>query len=137
MERISQGIYLGDMTDAVDKQHLFRNGITATLNVASIGHHYTHDGILVSHIPLVDGPGNELWELEGAILALQQLRQEGHTVLVHCLAGVSRSPTVIACYMAISLGCTFEEAINFIQKVRSIVDPHKALIELAHKFLGR
>ncbi|HVN19120.1 MAG TPA: dual specificity protein phosphatase family protein [Dongiaceae bacterium] len=60
---------------------------------------------------------------------LLELLREGHKVYVHCTAGVTRSPTVIAAYLHTQLHWPLEEAIQRIQVLRSCC-PRGDLIRL-------
>lgn len=57
-------------------------------------------------------------------------------VLVHCIAGVSRSPTVVAYYLMCLRGWSFEQALAEIRLKRPIVKPRKAFIEQLEKLTG-
>uniref|UniRef100_A0A0K0DLM5 TYR_PHOSPHATASE_2 domain-containing protein n=1 Tax=Angiostrongylus cantonensis TaxID=6313 RepID=A0A0K0DLM5_ANGCA len=45
-------------------------------------------------------------------------------VLVHCLAGVSRSATVVAAYLITACDLSFSSALKFIAKKRPVVNPN-------------
>eukprot|EP00345_Euplotes_harpa_P004067 CAMPEP_0168331516 /NCGR_PEP_ID=MMETSP0213-20121227/8380_1 /TAXON_ID=151035 /ORGANISM="Euplotes harpa, Strain FSP1.4" /LENGTH=86 /DNA_ID=CAMNT_0008335307 /DNA_START=185 /DNA_END=445 /DNA_ORIENTATION=- len=47
-------------------------------------------------------------------------------VLVHCAAGVSRSPTMVIAYLMHKNQWTFEKAFAFVKNKRSCVDPNSA-----------
>ena len=47
---------------------------------------------------------------------IHEARQRGEAVLVHCVAGVSRSSTIVAAYLMFSSGKTAQEAVSYIQK---------------------
>ena len=70
------------------------------------------------HIPLLDGPGNAPEEIVGVLRRLHGLTSRGK-VLVHCAAGVSRSPFVIALYLAWREGIEFQEALDQVAEGRS------------------
>jgi predicted protein tyrosine phosphatase len=49
--------------------------------------------------------------------------QGGHVVLVHCRAGISRSPTVVMAYLILHRDMTFEEAETLVRGARNFVCP--------------
>jgi protein-tyrosine phosphatase len=57
-------------------------------------------------------------KLPDCVAELDRLLKAGHTVYVHCSAGVSRSPTVVAAYLHRHLGLPLEEALASVQAVR-------------------
>ena len=50
-----------------------------------------------------------------------ELAKPDRKVVVHCLAAVSRSPTVICAYLMWSRGMTLEDAIKYVREIRSEV----------------
>ncbi len=62
-----------------------------------------------------------MWYLDNA------LRSKGN-VLVHCSAGISRSPTLVLAYMMKKYHYTLEEAFEKMRKLRQIVDPNVSFI---------
>lgn len=51
-------------------------------------------------------------------------REKGEGVLVHCLAGVSRSVTVTIAYLMFSQGMTLNEAYDFVKARKANVSPN-------------
>jgi hypothetical protein len=66
-------------------------------------------------------------KLVGAIRFLHKAIRDGHKVYVHCFAGMSRSPFVVACYLMLERGIPFEEAVAFLKNIREIVAPSRTL----------
>lgn len=101
-------------------------------------------------IALVRRPINDIYPaprpyLLLAVLELAHLRQRGINTLVHCHAGRSRSPTIIALYWMARDGLSWEEAISRIQALRPGVEPNRffatepgrpLIVETARRFLG-
>lgn len=58
---------------------------------------------------------------------IEQLRSEGRTVLVHCVAAYSRTPTVGALYGARLRGVDVDEAVRDVTAVLPGADPNSAL----------
>ncbi|CAF5223781.1 unnamed protein product, partial [Rotaria magnacalcarata] len=56
------------------------------------------------------------------------LRLKTNKVLVHCSAGISRSPTLVLAYMMKKNRWTLEEAFDKMRKLRKIVDPNVSFI---------
>jgi len=50
--------------------------------------------------------------------------EKGHKVLVHCMAGVSRSATIVISYLMIKNSITFEQAFDLVKKKRSFIKPN-------------
>lgn len=62
---------------------------------------------------------------EGVIAFIEDaLKVEGSNVLIHCMAGRSRSATCLAAYLMKRRGLSADDAVQFIQEKRSIVQPN-------------
>lgn len=57
-------------------------------------------------------------------LQIAILLSEGHTVLVHCLAGVSRSASLILAYLTKYHTRSLEKAFHLLQSIRPLVRPN-------------
>mmetsp|Transcript_24042 Transcript_24042/g.37448 ORF Transcript_24042/g.37448 Transcript_24042/m.37448 type:complete len:86 (-) Transcript_24042:79-336(-) len=68
--------------------------------------------------------------LKEAIRFIQEKREEGHMVLVHCAAGASRSGSVAIYYKMVSEKMGYEEALKAVQEVRPIVTPNPGYVEV-------
>ena len=89
-----------------------------------------------SHMPLLDGPGNEPHAVADVVRQLGEFLEQGK-VLVHCAAGVSRSPLVIALYLSWKDGMRFDDAIGMVAKGRSRgLNIQPGLVELADDVLS-
>ena len=61
----------------------------------------------------------ELWSYE-IVYKLNNEYKEGHTILVHCAAGMQRSPAVVAMFLIGLFGMTHEQAMAYIQEKRPV-----------------
>jgi protein-tyrosine phosphatase len=134
MDQISDKIFIGNSQEAQKPHLLHRAGITAILNVALDLDYPNQEDFLCHKHGLVDGPGNSVADMKAAVDCLANLLAHGHTVLVHCHVGMSRSPTVVAKYIASKQFRPIESVVEDIAKIRPIVNPHRALLELARSF---
>ncbi len=76
-------------------------------------------GLLFRNVPVTDFDllALKMW-LPRCVQALDQLVAAGHRVYVHCTAGVTRSPTVIAAYLHWKLGWPLEKALDHLHDIR-------------------
>jgi protein tyrosine phosphatase len=56
------------------------------------------------------------------------LHSENNNILIHCSAGISRSPTLVLAYMIKKEHITLDAAFNKMRKLRQIVDPNISFI---------
>lgn len=129
MTKIRNNIYLGHEYDAhMDAVRV--NKITASLNVADDLNDpiYPAFKLITVKVGLSDGPYNASKMIELAKLTLKNLVEQGHTVLIHCRAGMSRSPHILALYLSEVESRDYEEVWKEIQGLRPEVSPQSKLI---------
>lgn len=63
-----------------------------------------------------------------AIEFIDEAIEKGN-ILVHCLAGVSRSPTIVAAYLMYKKKLRYKEALAIIKQTRPFVNPNPGFIE--------
>ena len=104
-------------------------GIKAVLSLCSpeesplpvgLGDRFAHQRVLLPDHRTGRMP--ELAELQGALVALAQLRQEG-PVFVHCVAAVERSPLVCLAWLVSRHGQTPQRALDYLMQVHPGTNP--------------
>ncbi|XP_010018780.1 PREDICTED: dual specificity protein phosphatase 15, partial [Nestor notabilis] len=96
---ILPGLYLGNFIDAKDLEQLTRNKITHIVSIHESPQPLLQD-ITYLRIPLPDTPeANIKRHFKECISFIHQCRLHGGNCLVHCLAGISRSTTVVVAYV--------------------------------------
>ena len=122
-------LYIGNSEDISDHVRIENEGVDAVLKLT---HREPEDGypdsVDVYECSMTDGPSNDRERFEAAVGKLLELFEDGETVLVHCKAGKSRSPTVSAAAIAVYEDVTFESALETIRASRDI-NPHTALLK--------
>ena len=78
--------------------------------------------ILISHIPLEDHGTPTLEALQAAAATVSDLVKQGHEVLIHCHAGIERTPMVV-CAALVTMGWTLTEAYQRVVEVRPEAAP--------------
>jgi len=107
-------IFIGNLPAASDAALLKRHAIASILSLNGAGSEFDAESRGVTEIrvfDLHDGPGNQLATYVRAIDALNVLAHCASPVLVHCQAGVSRSPAVVVGYLIKYQGLSREAAL--------------------------
>ena len=99
---------------------LWRVGIRALINLTEEPlpeEILTKVSILTEHIPVVDFTAPTLKQVEQALATIHFYLEKNMPVAVHCIAGLGRTGTVLACYL-VGEGKSADEAITFIRRWR-------------------
>ena len=120
MDFILERLAIGDIYDAKDISSKF----TALLNCTE-EHDTNREGILYLKIPLIDFQPITPEYIPKAVGWIKEVIAD-HTVLVHCNAGIGRSPSIVVCYL-FEIGFGFEEAVRLVKSRRPDAFPHRDL----------
>jgi len=118
-------LYIGSLLAAKNKQKLKSEGITHILTVAnkieSLGHKDQYHWMRISVLDSFDE--DLLYYVKEAIDFIDEGRKNGK-VLVHCHAGVSRSATIVLCYMMYNEKIPFFVAYERLKNARKVINPN-------------
>lgn len=119
-------LYLGNERDAANQQRLEDKGITYVLNVTShIPLYFEKHGVKYKRIPASDsGQQNLRQYFEEALAFIDEAKEAGATILVHCQAGVSRSATITIAYILQHSYMSMTDAYRYVKGKRSIISPN-------------
>lgn len=135
MTRVFERLYLGSADDAEQLASANPLRITTVVNVGSRKTQAKRDGLLYIHIPLVDEKPVPPAVLKRVLSAIADNICKGK-VLVHCVAGASRSPAMVAAYMHHIGYKSFDAAVYELQELRSAVDPSRIIRDSVRKLLS-
>lgn len=124
--RVLAHLYIGSQADALDADVIKRFGITHVLNVSISCPQSQHvpDGNFM-RIPVNDGYTDKLLpHFQRAFNFLERVRESSGRCLVHCLAGISRSPTLSIAYIMMHTGMSQDEAYRFVKQQRRHISPN-------------
>lgn len=125
MDRIIDGLYLGDIQGASNMTLLKRNGVTHIMQVAAGFKPFFPGEFNYMVINVLDMPfENLIRHFKPAIDFIKQAIKGGGTVLVHCYAGISRSASVVIAYLMKEHGLPAMDAMTYVRKRRPIVFPN-------------
>ncbi len=113
-------MWLGHAGDVRDSALLLEAGISAVVCVAANEPPAVLPRELVyCRFPLVDGAGNPDWLLRAAVETVASLMRSGTPTLVHCSAGISRSPAIAGAALALVSQCSPAEGLLIATRSRS------------------
>ena len=148
--QILQALYVGSHPGTLSDIELLKNGcdMTALLNLqtdedleerglnwSGLEASYRNFDIMAQRVPMRDFDYDDQRRvLPEAVKALAKLLASGHTVYLHCNAGLGRSPLVAMAYLYWCRKLNLEEAIEHVQERRSC-SPMTELLEVARQDL--
>ncbi|XP_064193124.1 dual specificity protein phosphatase 8-like isoform X2 [Anguilla rostrata] len=124
--RILPHLYLGSQKDVLNKDLMAQSGITYVLNASNTCP--KPDFICESHfmrIPVNDNYCEKLlpW-LEKTNDFIDKAKVSNCRVIVHCLAGISRSATIAIAYIMKTMGLSSDDAYRFVKDRRPSISPN-------------
>ncbi|XP_038159665.1 dual specificity protein phosphatase 22-B [Cyprinodon tularosa] len=124
VNKVLQDLYLGNFKDARDREQLARNNITHILSI-----HESAAPILpeMTYLCLsaADMPTQNLTQhFKQSITFMHESRLKGVGCLVHCLAGVSRSVTLVVAYIMTLTGLGWQDVLAAVKVVRPCANPN-------------
>ncbi|XP_061826012.1 dual specificity protein phosphatase 8 isoform X1 [Nerophis lumbriciformis] len=124
--RILPHLYLGSQKDVLNKDLMLQNGITYVLNASNTCP--KPDFISESHfmrIPVNDNYCEKLlpW-LDKTNEFIDKAKVSNCRVIVHCLAGISRSATIAIAYIMKTMGLSSDDAYRFVKDRRPSISPN-------------
>ncbi|XP_076668322.1 dual specificity protein phosphatase 22 isoform X3 [Andrena cerasifolii] len=124
MNKVLPGLYIGNYRDSKDANQLQQFEITHILAIHDTARQLHSDKhylcILASDSP--DQNLSQYFSLCNDFIHAARLR--GGNVLIHCLAGMSRSVTVAVAYIMSTTNLSWKEALKVVRVGRSIANPN-------------
>ena len=142
---IEKNLFIGSAPqNEIDVTRLKNLKVTAILSLQSdedFKHHridwkklskvYDTEGVLVERFPIQDFSEQDLGEkVSEPINALNRLLAVGHTVYVHCNAGICRAPATVVGYFCAHKGMPLDEALSYVRSRRPQANPYVKAVEL-------
>lgn len=126
MHEIEPGLYLGSMDAGRDESLLREKAVTHVLGI--LDNFFCmpkFEGITYFRVEMADSFQSNIENHLPAVLEfIEQARKEGHNVLVHCAAGISRSASFVIAYMMVKYNMQYEAARDFVRSKRGCIMPN-------------
>ena len=115
---------MGSAPSASSTARLTRDGIDCVVDLREKGTEIGNwpSKVLVRHIPLEDHGTPSIEELRVAAVTVSSLVKQGHDVLVHCQAGIERTPMIV-CAVLLMMGWSLTDAYHRVLEVRPEAAP--------------
>ncbi|XP_003423935.1 dual specificity protein phosphatase Mpk3 isoform X1 [Nasonia vitripennis] len=130
-------LYLGNAANSEDSEALARHRIQYILNVTpDLPNVFESAGsIKYMQIPISDHWSQNLASFfPQAIQFIEEARNSDKGVLVHCLAGISRSVTITVAYLMHKCSLSLNDAFNLVRSRKSNIAPNFHFMEQLHSF---
>jgi protein-tyrosine phosphatase len=127
LTKVSERIYLGSSDDAEALAAANPHHIKAVLTLSEEPVHCHSSLIRYLHFPVCDAKPIPIAWLNSILTAIEDNFHEG-PVLVHCSAGLSRSPTVVAAFLDRVGFLSFPDAMRFMESIRPAIAPSPILV---------
>ena len=130
---ITDDLAVGNLGAAVDFQALDRLGIQAIVDASNRDGNPRHPGIHY-HEVRIDDPDERLCEFLPKLMAFIDDERRHGPVLLHCVAGISRSPSLAICYLHERRGLSLPAALDRVCSRRVQASPHPVFLRLIQEY---
>ena len=112
---------------------MIKEGITHIINVTKNIplYHENSDNIKIKYlrVPVNDGCDQDIKKyFDETNEFIDQVKQQNGKVLVHCQAGISRSPTIVIAYLMKMNNISYDIAFQTLKSKREIISPNISFI---------
>lgn len=139
LSQITPSLYLGGADVAVNGSMLSRVGITLIVNATVTLAPAVHPGVACVRVPVSDLPSARIDCHFESVSRL--IHENGGKTLIHCAAGVSRSPALVMAYLMRFKGNTLRQAHALVRDRRPNIRPNRGfweqLLEYERRLYGK
>ena len=129
MHEVVRGLFVGSYHPANDPALLAGAGVTHVLCCIDVKPRHP-DRFRYLVLPASDADEYDMAQhFLVASRFIDEALASGGAVLVHCGAGISRAPTVVAAYLVRKLGVSAVDAVAMIQRVRQVASPNRGFMK--------
>lgn len=125
--KVASGLFLSSQDPVFSQQLLQENDIKSVLSLG-IPPAVKFEGVSYFFVEILDVPEFQIaGVIDKCVEVMRHHRDEN--ILVHCNAGVSRSPAVVIAYLMIEEDLSFDEALDRVKTVRPCVRPNDGFVK--------
>ncbi|CAG9336294.1 unnamed protein product [Blepharisma stoltei] len=133
---VTPNLYLGSIHDAENIKLLREKNINFVVQLLENENECARLPLITYYFIEIKDNGSEnlLEKLKGALDFIDESHKARGNVLVHCRAGLSRSPSIIIAYMIIKFGYNEYTALKALRRMRPGVNPNNGFKKQLKKF---
>ncbi|KAJ0399258.1 hypothetical protein ATCC90586_010094 [Pythium insidiosum] len=123
-------LFIGGAAAAKDKDSLQQQGITHIINcAATVAPSHYPDDFIYYNIRLRDHSSQDIGRYFYNVFDfIEKARRRGGKIFVHCVKGISRSPTMAIAYLMWFKRIDVNKALELVRQARPVVDPNAGFI---------
>jgi len=131
---ILKGLYIGNLRASKNRDFLDQHGITHVLTVANDIEPEFPKRYKYKIINVDDSTEDDLSQYFKKCCSFIDKARKSGAVLVHCHAGISRSPSIAIAYLMYNEHMSYEEAMTFIKRRDDLFEPNSAFASQLQDF---
>eukprot|EP00164_Ancoracysta_twista_P004040 GFYU01005423.1.p1 GENE.GFYU01005423.1~~GFYU01005423.1.p1 ORF type:complete len:183 (+),score=47.77 GFYU01005423.1:154-702(+) len=129
-------LYLGSYWNACNAREIGKLGVTYIINLAAKDCHSRFPNHLhYLNVSVDDDEDVDIRQIfEACFHFIQEAVANNSKVMVHCMLGSSRAPTLVAAFLMMLMNMSTDKAIDHIKKRRPNVNPNPGFIRALKRF---
>ena len=132
IDKITDKIYLGDVEGTEDLNYFSKEKITHVLSLNDLDPKYItisfpeSSNIIHKMVPISD---EENFNLFKYLKECIEFIENSNKIYIHCMCGISRSPSIIIAYLMWKTHCNYYDAYFFVKNRRNFISPNDGFIK--------
>lgn len=128
---VEDGIFLGTFEGSQNLELIRVNRIERVLSLLDdFSEFQEFEGVRYLKVRISDKIKTDLLQvLDECLRFIWDAQSKGENILVHCVAGISRSPSVLIAYFMVKCSVSYYTARNYVNKGRPGIYPNKGFIK--------
>ena len=128
IDKITDKIYLGEMDGLEDHNYFSKEKITHIISLIDIKIDNLKD-LNITQKSIVDIEDTDNAKLYKYFKECIEFIESADKIFIHCMCGVSRSPSIVIAYLLWKTHCSYYDAYYFVKNRRRFIYPNEGFVE--------
>ena len=128
IDKITDKIYLGEMDGLDDHNYFSKEKITHIISLIDIKIDNLKD-LNITQKSIVDIEDTDNAKLYKYFKECIEFIESADKIFIHCMCGVSRSPSIVIAYLLWKTHCAYYDAYYFVKNRRRFIYPNEGFVE--------